>query len=184
MSRVALRVVLRNVATPLAVALFAQLGLNVPSQLWYALAFASVVALNARDFYQRRLNPIAAVVLLNIGLSAGLLLLGEERILVRQAVFEATLALAAFGSLVAAPRPLTFYFGRQLFAGGSAASSARYDAAWQFAASRRLHRLVNAVWGLSFSLQTILALGMLAWLQPPLVRAVAPLLLIGIRSSR
>jgi hypothetical protein len=174
-----LRSVLRNIVLPAAIAIVAQVGFGVPDLLGYVLAFATLVILNAPGVLrQRRIDPIAAVALLNLVLSVGLPILGVHGALARQGVFYAVLAIAGFASYIAGPRPLSFYLGRQLLASGDPLAQARYDAAWQFPVGRRIHRLVNLVWALAFTAQAVVAIGSPMLLQPAAI--VAPVVLVGV----
>jgi hypothetical protein len=177
----ALRSVLRNIVIPVAIAIVAQIGFGVPELLGYVLAFAALVILNAPGVLRRRrIDPIAAVALLNLLLSVGLPILGVHGALARQGVFYALLAIAGFASYIAGPRPLSFYLGRQLLASGDRLTQARYDAAWQFPGGRRIHRLVNLVWALAFTAQSVVAIGSPMVLQAQLAAIVAPVILVGI----
>jgi hypothetical protein len=98
--------VLRNVVIPLAIGTV-QAAFGLPDLVGYALTFATVVIFNVRDvLQQRRTNPIAAGTLLNVVLSAVLLLVGMHSPLAHQAVFSAMLAVVTLASFFLGPRPL------------------------------------------------------------------------------
>jgi hypothetical protein len=175
------RSVQRNIVLPVAIAIVAQVGFGVPELLGYVLAFATLIILNAPGLLRRRrIDPIAAVALLNLILSVGLSILGVHGALARQGVFYAVLAVAGFASYILGPRPLSFYLGRQLLASDDRLAQARYDAAWQFPGGRRIHRLVNLVWALAFTAQTVVAIGSPMVLQAQLAAIVAPVILVGV----
>jgi hypothetical protein len=173
-----LRSVQRNIVLPVAIAIVAQAGFGVPELLGYVLAFTALVILNAPGaLRRRRIDPIAAVGLLNLILSVGLSILGVHGLLARQGVFYAVLAVAGFASYIAGPRPLSFYLGKQLLASDDRLARASYDAAWNFPRCRRIHRLVNLVWALAFTAQTVVAIGSPMVLQGQLGAIVAPVIL-------
>jgi hypothetical protein len=175
---------LQNVVIPLAVGTVAQVAFGLPDLVGYALTFATVVTINGREILQhRRINPIAAGTLLNVVLSAVLVLVGVQSPLAHQAVFSAMLAVATLGSFIFGPRPLSFYLGRQLVANADDLAGARYDAAWQFPSARRVHRTVNAVWVVAFASQAAVAIGIPFLVHSPLVALAAPLLLVAILTA-
>jgi hypothetical protein len=124
---------------------------------------------------RRRLDVVAVVVLLGIGVSmVGVALGGSPRILlIRESLFTGALGAACFLSLLL-PRPLMFYFARQFNAGGDPERVARFNARWQNPAVRRILRLITVVWGLVFSTEFAVRVVLVLTLPPVAVLAVAP----------
>jgi hypothetical protein len=88
------------------------------------------------------------IVLLGISASAVALLAGgsPRLLLIRESLFTALFGLACFGSLLL-PRPMMFYFGRHVMAGGDATRRRRYEASWALPEVRSSSRLITVVWG-------------------------------------
>jgi hypothetical protein len=146
-----------------------------------ALVMAALFPLGKGAFdliRHRRLDPIAAVVLLGITTDGVALLFGgsPRLLLVRESMFTGAFGAACFASLLL-PRPMTFYFSRHFIAGTDPERQARFNAAWQFPEVRFCHRLITTVWGCVFVGELIIRLALVYRLPAALVLVISPILL-------
>jgi uncharacterized membrane protein len=127
-----------------------------------------------------RLDPVAVLVLLGIGVSIVVIFLGgsPKVLLLRESIFGGVFGLACFVSLVL-PRPIMFYFGRFFAAGNDPERRARFDASWQYPQVRRGHRIITLIWGLSLGGEFCVRVVMIYMLPIPTVLAVSPFLFGG-----
>jgi hypothetical protein len=102
-------------------------------------------------------------------------LLGGDRklLLIGGSFFTGALGLACFLSFLF-PKPLMFYFGRQMMAGRDTAKLAAYNQKWNFPHVRFVHRLITLVWGCSLISQFLIQVVLVYTFPPAVVRAVAP----------
>jgi hypothetical protein len=119
-----------------------------------ALALASTFPLGKGAFelvLHRQLDPISIVVLLSIAVDAVAIGFGgsPRLLLLRESLFTGTFGVACFASLLL-PRPMMFYFSRQLIAGSDQSRRAIFDSGWRFPELRFCHRLITTVWGCVF----------------------------------
>jgi hypothetical protein len=178
-----LRSIVLNAAIPLALYYLAKSFLAASD--FEALAIAALFPLVSSLIEvarARRLNLIAILVLLGIAVSmVGIALGGDPRILlIRESFLTGALGIACFVSLLLLPRPLMFYFGRQLATGGDPARIAEWEAQYQIPAARRVHRLITIVWGCVFTGEFLLRVVMVFTLPIPVVIAVSPFIFGGI----
>lgn len=126
----------------------------------------------------RRLDPIAIVVLLGIVTDAGAMTLGgsPKLLLLRESLFTGAFGLACFVSLLL-PRPLMFYFGRHFMSGGDPAKRGRFEASWQLPEVRHGNRLVTTVWGFVFVGELVARVVLIFTLSAAWVLVVSPALL-------
>jgi hypothetical protein len=129
----------------------------------------------------RRLDLIALVTLIGTAVGiVGLLLGGSTKILlIRESFFTGALGLACFISFLL-PRPLMFYFGRQMMAGNDAAKIAEFNNNWQLPHVRFVNRLITFVWGCAFIGEFLVRVVLVYTLSPVLVLAVAPIITTAI----
>lgn len=128
---------------------------------------------------RRRMDLISALVLAGIVVSIIAVLLGGNPrvLLVRESFFTGALGVACFVSLVLLPRPLMFYFGRYFATGDDPAKLAGYNALWQYPYFRHVQRLITLVWGVAYTGEFVLRVGMAASALPiPVVLAVSPVI--------
>lgn len=169
-----------NMAMPV---LLFQLSLHYISRSEYAaLVLATLFPLGESAWgllRQRRLDPIAVMVLLGIVVDAGALALGgsPKLLLVRESFVTGAFGVACFVSLLFTPRPLMYYFGRFFMAGKDPLRRARYEASWSFPEIRRGQRLVTGIWGAVFTGELGLRLAIVFWLSPAAVLVVSPLVM-------
>ena len=129
----------------------------------------------------RQLDSIAGVALLGtlVGLF-GVLLGGDARLLlIRESFFTGALGLVSFLSLLM-PRPLMFYFGRQMMAGRDPEKLARFNTQWQNPYARFVHRLITTVWGFAFLGELVIRIVLVYTLPTVMVLAITPILLTAI----
>ena len=129
----------------------------------------------------RRLDLIAVLALLGIVVSlVGVLMGGDPKILlIRESFLTCALGIACFVSLLL-PRPLMFYFGRQMMAGRDPVKIAQFDAQWQHPYARFVHRLITIVWGIAYVGEFILRVILVYTLPAAVVLLISPFLLGGI----
>lgn len=112
---------------------------GAPAAAWVAVQWARV----------RRIDPIGAITLFGFlaGIVASVLLGGSAFVLkVRDSAFTCLFGLLCLASLVRR-RPLMFYIGRALSAGGDRARLEAYDALWQMPTGARTFRIITCAWG-------------------------------------
>lgn len=129
----------------------------------------------------RQLDLIAVITLLGIvtGL-IGVLLGGDPKILlIRESFLTCALGIACFVSLLL-PKPLMFYFGRQMMAGRDPVKRAQFDAQYQHPYARFVHRLITIVWGVAYVGEFILRVVLVYTLPTAVVLLVSPFLIGGI----
>ena len=129
----------------------------------------------------RHLDIIAGVALLGtlVGMF-GVLVGGDTKLLlIRESFFTGALGLVSFLSLLM-PRPLMFYFGRQMMAGRDPEKLARFNAGWQYPYVRFVHRLITTVWGFAFLGELVIRIVLVYTLPTVMVLAITPILLTAI----
>jgi hypothetical protein len=129
----------------------------------------------------RRMSIIAVLAVLGIAVSVGALALGGDPkiLLIRESFLTGALGIACFVSLVL-PRPLMFYFGREMEAGSDPAKIAAFDAESEHPAARRVHRLITTVWGIAFVGEFVLRVILVLSLPAVVVLAITPFILGGV----
>jgi hypothetical protein len=127
---------------------------------------------------ERRLDPIAVMVILGILVDATALSLGgsPKLLLIRESFVTGAFGVACFLSLLL-PRPLMFYFGRHFMAGPDPLRRARYNASWALPEVRWGNRLVTLVWGVVFSGELGVRIALVYTLSSAMVLVISPLLL-------
>ena len=129
----------------------------------------------------RHLDIIAGLALLGtlVGMF-GVLVGGDARLLlIRESFFTGALGLVSFLSLLM-PRPLMFYFGRQMMAGRDPEKLARFTTQWQNPYARFVHRLITTVWGFAFLGELVIRIVLVYTLPTVMVLAITPILLTAI----
>lgn len=112
---------------------------------------------------RRRLDTTGLMVLLSLGASLGVLLLGGDQrlLLITRMLVMPVMGLACLVSLLL-PKPLAFYMVRQMLTGDDPQPGAVFDALWQYPHVRSASRLMTGVWGLTmvseFALRVVLVL--------------------------
>lgn len=106
---------------------------------------------------RRRLDEFAVVVLafLVLGIVVSLIFDDPRLLLLKEAAITGVIGVLALGSLVVAPRPLMFYFGRRFATGGDPARIEWWNGLWRFAGFRRTQVVITAVWGVVFLLEAV-----------------------------
>jgi hypothetical protein len=129
----------------------------------------------------RQLDLIAIISLLGAATGiVGVLLGGDAKLLlIRESFFTGALGLACFISFLL-PRPLMFYFGRQMMAGKDAAKIAAFNEQWKLPRARFVLRLITFVWGCAFLGEFLVRVVLAYTLPPALVLAFAPIITTGI----
>jgi hypothetical protein len=147
-----------------------------------ALSIAAVVPLVASVVElsrSRRLNIIGVTTLLGIAVGlVGIALGGDPKILlIRGSFFTGALGITCFLSLCL-PRPLMFYFGRELIAAGDPAKIAAMNAQYeQIPGVRRVHRRITIVWGCAYAGEFALRVLLVLTLPSVVVLAISPVIL-------
>ncbi|HEX3464344.1 MAG TPA: VC0807 family protein [Candidatus Elarobacter sp.] len=134
---------------------------------------------------RRTLDPIAAIVLLGLVVSAiGFALGGGPRIiLIRESFLTGTLGVVCLLTLVAWPRPLMFYFGRWFASQGDPVTAARYDALWARPQFRTVNRRITLAWAVAFLGEFALRVAMALTLPAAVVLAAGPIVLTAITAG-
>jgi hypothetical protein len=129
----------------------------------------------------RRLDFIALISLLGAATSiVGVLSGGSPALLlIRESFFTGALGVMCFISLLW-PRPLMFYFGRQMMAGHDAAKRAAFNEQWRIPHVRFVHWLITLVWGCAFSGEFLVRVILVYLLPPALVLVFAPIVTTAI----
>jgi hypothetical protein len=131
--------------------------------------------------HRRRVDVIAAIVLVGIAASIVALLVGgsPKLFLIRESFVTGALGLLALTSF-AWRRPLLFYIGRQFSVGNDPAALARFNALWQYPGARRTFRLMTLVWAIGWLGEFGLRVLMVLTLSVPQVLAISPFVFNGI----
>jgi hypothetical protein len=126
----------------------------------------------------RRVDLIAVLSLLGIGVSIGALFFGgnPKIILIRESFFTGAFGVAYFVSLLL-PRPLMFYFGRQMMTKGDPEKIAEFDARWKYPYARFVNRLITIVWGCAFVGEFVLRVILVNTLSTAAVLLISPFLI-------
>jgi hypothetical protein len=174
-----LRDIALNTACPLVLYKISKRYIS-PSE-FTALALATTYPLCQSIFdvaKRRRLDPVAVIVLLGIGVSAAALLLGgsPKLLLVRESIFTAAFGLACFGSLLL-PRPMMFWFGRHFLAGDDPVKRRRFEASWALPEVRFTSRLITVVWGSVYLGEFAVRVALIFLLPVTWVLLISPVLL-------
>jgi hypothetical protein len=151
-----------------------------PSELT-ALLFATAFPVAESVFgllRERRVDPIAILVMLGIAVDAAAIGLGgsAQILLLRESLFTGAFGAACFVSLLL-PRPLMFYFGRHFMSAGDAAKRARFDRSWALPEVRRANRWVTTMWGVVFTGELGIRVALIYSLTAAWVLVVSPLIL-------
>ncbi len=98
----------------------------------------------------RRLDTFGLLVLLSLGASLGVLLLGgnQRLLLLTRSLVGPAMGLACLVSLLL-PKPLAFYMVRQFLTGDDPQPGAAFDTLWHSPSVRSASRLMTLVWGLA-----------------------------------
>jgi hypothetical protein len=130
---------------------------------------------------RHQLDLIAIISLLGSATGiVGVLLGGDAKLLlIRESFFTGALGLACFISFLL-PRPLMFYFGRQMMAGRDAAKIATFNEKWKLPHVRFVHRLITFVWGCAFIGEFLVRVVLVYTLSPALVLIFAPIITTAI----
>lgn len=127
---------------------------------------------------RRSLDILAVVTLLSTGTGLLAACLGgnKELVLISNGFFTGVLGLVCLVSLLLLPRPLMFYIGRQFTAGRDPEAIANFNAEWQYARARSVHRLITTVWGCTlvgqFLLRVLITLALPYSLAVPLTQTL------------
>ncbi|MFP5020187.1 VC0807 family protein [Pseudonocardia phyllosphaerae] len=130
-----------------------------------------------------RLDEFAVIVLILIGIGVlTSLFFDDPRLLMlKETVLTMLFGLVALGSLVLAPRPLMFYYGRRFATGGEPERITWWNGLWRYPGFRRTQMVLTAVWGVVFLAEGI-ARAVLTWLLPVdtmvVVNNVAPFVIL------
>ena len=127
-------------------------------------------------FRQRRIDPIAAAVLFGfvVGVGVSYAMGGNAFVLrARDSVLTGIFALTCLGSLLVG-RPVMFYVGRALSAGGDAARLRAYNELWEVAEARRVFAVITAVWGVGLLVDSATRVTLAAELKSGQFLAVSP----------
>lgn len=143
-----------------------------------ALSIASLFPIfdSIVDFVRhRRFDLIAIITLLSIGVSIIAIFFGgsPKLLLIRESFFTGALGTLCFISLLF-PRPLMFYFGRQMVVGNDDAKIASFNKKWELPHVRFYFRLITVVWGFAFLGDFILRVIFVYSLSSSLVLLISP----------
>ncbi|MBY4867772.1 hypothetical protein DIE14_00630 [Burkholderia sp. Bp9017] len=144
----------------------------------YASAVPPIVWSIVEFIRSRRIDAVAAVVLLGIALSiAGMALGGSARtLLMRESLASGSIGVAFLLSLFR-DRPLIFYLARATVAREMAGGAARFETVWaEQPQLRRMLRLMTFVWGGCMTLEMLLRLWMVITWPVERVLVVSPII--------
>lgn len=144
----------------------------------YASAIPPIVWSVVEFIRSRRIDAVAAVVLLGIALSiAGMALGGSPRtLLMRESLASGTIGVVFLLSLFR-DRPLIFYLARATVARETAGGAARFEAVWaEQPGLRQMLRLMTFVWGACMTLEMLLRLWMVVTWPVERVLVVSPIM--------
>ncbi|MBW0105693.1 VC0807 family protein, partial [Pseudonocardia sp. KRD291] len=133
----------------------------------------------------RRVDEFSVVVLafLAVGVVTSLLFSDPRLFLLKESVATGVFGVIMLGSLVVAPRPLMFYFGRRFATGGVPARIEWWNGLWRFAGFRRTQWVITATWGTALLAEAVIRV-VLTYTLPVatmvVVNNVAPLVVIGL----
>jgi hypothetical protein len=106
---------------------------------------------------------------------------GDQRfVLVKDSLMTGVFGLLILGSLVLAPRPLLFYFGRQFSNAGDPVRAAAFESMWQYPHFRAVLRVMTIVWGIGYLIEALVRVGLSFLLAIPVFLIVSPLLAFGV----
>lgn len=126
---------------------------------------------------RRYLDIIGIIVLVGIAVSLVATMLGggAKLLLLRESFVTGALGVVALSSF-AWPRPLMFYIGQQLSAGGDAEARGRFDALWEERPrARRTFRMLTLVWTVGWLGEFALRVVMIESLTVAQVLAISPI---------
>jgi hypothetical protein len=128
----------------------------------------------------RRLDTSGVFVLLSLGASLGVLLLGGDPrlLLITRMLVMPVMGLACLGSLVL-PKPLAFYMVRQVLTGDEPQRGAVFDTLWQVPEVRAASRRMTLVWGLAMVGEFILRIGFVLTLSVAQVLLLSSVVMMG-----
>ncbi len=144
----------------------------------YASAIPPIVWSVVEFIRSRRIDAVAAVVLLGIALSiAGMALGGSARtLLMRESLASGTIGVVFLLSLFR-DRPLIFYLARATVAREMAGGAARFETVWaEQPGLRQMLRLMTFVWGACMTLEMLLRLWMVVTWPVERVLVVSPIM--------
>lgn len=147
-----------------------------------ALAWAPVAGLAVGWIRTRTLDAIAFVSLIFIasGVVIGLVTGSARANLLVGAARPALFGIAFLASLLL-PRPLTFYFGKQLASRGDPARRRRYEANWtKYEDFRHGHRTTTAVWGSAFVSEAVVFVVLVWRVDPENLGGVGSIIGLGV----
>lgn len=132
-------------------------------------------------FRKKILDLVAIITLIGIGISVVAILLGgnPKILLIRESFITGALGISCFISLLL-PRPLMFYFGRQLMAGNDSVKIAVFNSRWKYPHARFVNRLITIVWGFAFTGEFILRVILVYYLPVSTVLLISPFILNGV----
>ena len=129
----------------------------------------------------RSFDLIAVITLLSIVVSIIAIFLGgsPKFLLIRESFFTGALGIICFISLLL-PRPLMFYFGRQILAGSNQTKITAFNARWEYPHVRFFFRLITVVWGFAFLGDFILRAVFVYTFSSAVVLLISPFVSAGI----
>ena len=98
---------------------------------------------------RRHADEFSWFVLILIALSVVVAVLGggPQALLLRESAITGLFGLVLLGSLLLAPRPLMFYFGRRFATDGTPGGLAWWNGLWQYPQFRSMQRRLTLMWG-------------------------------------
>lgn len=124
----------------------------------------------------RRVDPIAAAVLFGftVGVAVSYALGGNAFVLrARDSVLTGVFGVACLISLLIG-RPVMFYVGRALSAGGDSARLRAYNELWEVEEARRVFAVITTVWGLGLLVDAATRITLAAELKTGQFLAISP----------
>ncbi|HEV2457872.1 MAG TPA: VC0807 family protein [Ktedonobacterales bacterium] len=129
----------------------------------------------------RRLDTFGLLVVLSLGASLAVLLLGgnQRLLLITRELVMPVMGLACLVSLTL-PKPLAFYMVRQVLTGDDLAPGAAFDALWRYPSVRSASRLMTLVWGLAMGSEFVVRIVLVLTLSVAQVLVLSPVVMMAV----
>jgi len=129
----------------------------------------------------RRLDAFGLLVLLSLGASVGVLLLGSDQrlLLLTRGLMMPFWGLACLVSL-ALPKPLAFYMVRQFLTGDDPRQAVAFDTLWKYPYVRSASRLMTLVWAINMVGEFIVRIVLVLTLPVVQVLAISSVVMMAV----
>lgn len=153
---------------------------HYPSTSVLPLILAGIAPLLGSIFsliQKRHLDYIGAGILLGIVVSViAAFVTGDPKVLlIRESFLTAAFGFACFVSLLF-PRPIMFYFGRQIMTANDPQRVAYYNSLWQYHSFRMANYVITIVWGVGLICEFVIRVVMVLTLPIPEILLLSPII--------